>query len=62
MRAKSPGQEERTLLKERAGVWMDRIFLGVVLAAAPLFLFPRPRYVWVGIVLGGMLVARGAGR
>ena len=47
-------------LKETAGVWMDRIFLGVVLAAAPLFLFPRARYAWVGIVLGSMLVARGA--
>jgi len=60
MRAKSPGQGETMRLKETAGVWMDRIFLGVVLAAAPLFLFPRARYAWVGIVLGGMLVARGA--
>ena len=47
-------------LRETARVWMDRIFLGVVLAAAPLFLFPRARYAWVGIVLGSMLVARGA--
>ncbi len=39
---------------------MDRLFLGAVLAAAPLFLFPRPRFAWVSIVLGGMLVARGA--
>jgi O-antigen ligase len=39
---------------------MDRIFLGIVLAAVPLFMFPRARYAWVGIVLGGMLVARGA--
>ena len=47
-------------LRETAGVWMDCIFLGVVLAAAPLFLFPRARYAWGGIVLGGMLLARGA--
>lgn len=47
-------------LRETAGVWADRVFLGLVLAAAPLFLFPRARYSWVGIVLGAMLVARGA--
>jgi len=39
---------------------MDRLFLGAVLAATLLFLFPWPRFAWVGIVLGGMLVARGA--
>jgi len=60
MRAKSPGQEETMGFKETAGMWMDRLFLGAVLAATPLFLFPRPRFAWVGIVLGGMLVARGA--
>jgi O-antigen ligase len=60
MRAKSSGQEEMIRFRETAGVWMVRLFLGAVLAAAPLFLFPRARYAWVGIVLGGMLVARGA--
>ena len=60
MREKSPRREKMARLREAGGMWADRVFLGCVLAAAPLFLFPRARYSWVGIVLGGLLVARGA--
>ena len=60
MEVKNTLHEEVTRLRKVAEVWMDRLFLGAVLAAAPLFLFPRARYSWVGIVLGGLLVARGA--
>ena len=60
MRAKGLGQEEKARLRERAGVWLDHIFLGIVLAAVPLFLFPRVWYAEMGIVFGSMLVGRGA--
>jgi putative inorganic carbon (HCO3(-)) transporter len=60
MRAESRGQKEMARFREISVIWADRVFLGCVLAAAPLFLFPRARYSWVGIVLWGMLVARGA--
>lgn len=51
--------EEVTRLRESVGAWMDGLLLGAVLVTAPLFLFPRARYMWVGVVLGAMLVARG---
>jgi putative inorganic carbon (HCO3(-)) transporter len=60
MSEKSPKQEKIARLRDAAGVWADRVFLVCVLAAAPLFLFPRTQYSWVGVVLGAMLVARGA--
>ena len=60
MSEKSPKREKVARLREAGGVWADRVFLVCVLAAAPLFLFPRARYSWVGVVLGAMLVARGA--
>jgi putative inorganic carbon (HCO3(-)) transporter len=60
MGEKSPGREKMARLREVAGMWANLVFLGAVLAAAPLFLFPRARHMWVGIVLGAVLLARGA--